>query len=109
MPGSIFTTHAHQRLQERSIPLSDAELALSKPDRTVPGKKPHTVKFIKQVHGRNIQLVATYLQDQDKWLVVSVWVRGEDDKVPLTWLVITAPFKLLWWLIKKAAKTARNI
>src|SRR5260221_72255 len=101
MSDFIFTTHAKERLQQRSIPISDAELVLRQPAQTFPGKKVGTTKFVRDVGGRNIQLVATYLQDQKKWLVVSAWVRGEEDRVPLVWQILVAPFKLAWWLIKK--------
>jgi len=121
MSDFIFTKHALQRLQERGIPVDQAESVLRNPSQTFPGKKPNTVKFIRNVNGRNMQLVGTYLEDQKKWLVVSAWVRGEDDKIPLAWQAITAPFKILWWLLRqlwklgqkfsknRAAKTARNI
>ena len=100
MSDFIFTKHALQRLSERSISQDAAEAALRQPDRTEPGKKPGTVKFMRTLNGRNIQLVGTYLQDQKKWLIMSAWVRGEDDKVPLMWQIITLPFKLVWWLIR---------
>lgn len=113
MSDFIFTKHALQRLKERSISLDQAESVLRNPSQTFPGKKVGTVKFIRDINGRNTQLVGTYLADQKKWLIVSAWVRGEDDKVPFIWQLITLPFKGLWWLIKKlfksTAKTARNI
>lgn len=110
MSDYIFTKHALQRLKERSIPLDQAELVLRKPTQTSPGKKPNTVKFIRQINGRNMQLVGTYLADQKKWLIVSAWVRGEDDKVPIIWLIISWPFKIVWQFSKFVyAKTARNI
>ena len=100
MSDYIFTKHALQRLSERSISQDAAEAVLRQPDRTEPGKKPGTVKFVRMLNGRNVQLVGTYLADQKKWLVVSAWVRGEDEKVPLMWQIITLPFKLVWWLIQ---------
>jgi hypothetical protein len=102
MPSNqfIFTNHALERLHQRSISQSMAESVLHQPDRTEPGKKPGTMKFIRTLNGRNIQIVATFLQDQRKWLVVSAWVRGEDDKVPLMWQLITLPFKMVWWIVK---------
>ena len=101
MSDFIFTKHALQRLNERSISQDAAESVLRSPDRTEPGKKPDTVKFIRVVNGRNVQLVATHLPDQKKWLVVSAWVRGEDDKVPLVWQIATLPFRIGWLIIKK--------
>jgi hypothetical protein len=111
MSDFIFTKHALQRLKERSISVEQAESVLRHPSETIPGKKPDTVKFIRTVNGRNMQLVGTYLADQKKWLIVSAWVRGEEDKIPLAWQLITLPFKLVWllmkWLYTKStAKTA---
>jgi hypothetical protein len=100
----IFTNHALERLQQRSISQSMAESVLHNPDRTETGKKPGTVKFIRTLNGRNIQIVATLLEDQRKWLVVSAWVRGEDDKVPFVWQVITLPFRFSWWLLRTLFK-----
>lgn len=102
MSDFIFTKHALERLAKRSISQEDAEAVLRYPGRTMPGQKPGTVKFIRNLHNRNMQIVATYLHDQKKWLVVSAWVRGEEDKVPLVWQLITLPFKLLFWLLQLA-------
>jgi hypothetical protein len=101
MAEYIFTKHALERLQQRSISQSMAEAALRQPDQTMPGKKPGTVKFIRQINDRNVQLVATFLKDQQKWLVVSAWVRGEDDKVPFSWQLVTFPFRAVAWVVKQ--------
>jgi len=108
MPEYIFTKHSLERLSQRSISQSAAESVLQHPDRTEPGKKPGTIKFVRMVNGRNVQLIATFLDDQKKWLIVSAWVRGEDDKESLVWQIITLPFKLLWksftWLLRTLFK-----
>lgn len=96
----ILTNHARERMRKRKLAESDVELTLRKPDKSHPGKKPGTVKFIKFIDGRNHQVVAKYLDDQKKWLVLSVWVRGEDDFNWVEWLVL-APFRLIWWGIKR--------
>jgi hypothetical protein len=101
MPDFIFTKHALERLHQRSISQERAEAVLRHPDKTFPGKKAGTIKFIRELDGRNIQLIATYLEREKQWLVVSAWVRGEEDKVPLMWQILTAPFKLSWWLLKR--------
>ncbi|CAN5308168.1 hypothetical protein BH10PAT2_BH10PAT2_3550 [soil metagenome] len=108
MSSYIFTKHSLERLKQRSISQDTAESVLQHPDHTVPGKKPGTIKFVRIMNGRNIQLIATYLEDQKKWLVVSAWVRGEDDKVPFMWLLITLPFKLLWRCVKWLVRTLTN-
>lgn len=66
-------------------------------------------KFFKNISGRRYQAVATYLSKKDKWLVVSVWVRGEEDQLPLAWLIITAPFRLLWWFARQLWKIIAKI
>ncbi len=104
MSEFIFTKHALQRLKERAISVDQAESVLRNPSQTIPGKKPNTVKFIRELNGRNTQLVGTYLADQKKWLIVSAWVRGEDDKVPFVWQVMTFPFKAAWWLLQRSFK-----
>lgn len=99
--GFIFTKHALERLNDRSVSQELVIKTLQNPDSTQPTEKPGNVKFIRNLHNRNVQVIATYLENQKKWLIVSVWVRGEEDKVPLMWQLIILPFKLLWFLIKK--------
>lgn len=99
MPAPILTKHAKERLKQRWISEHVIESVLRSPDRTEPGSKPGTVKFIRTMNDRQIQLVGTYLKDEDRWLIVSAWVRGEDDKPPLMWQLITLPFVLIWKLI----------
>lgn len=102
MPSPILTTHARERLKQRWITEDAIESVLRSPDRTEPGTKPGTVKFVRTINGRQVQVIGKYLDDQDRWLVLSVWVRGEDDKAPLMWQLITLPFILAWKLIKLA-------
>lgn len=99
--GFIFTKHALERLDSRSITQDMVVQVLRQPDETRPADKPGSTKFIKTVHDRLVHVVATYLSDQDKWLVISVWVRGEEDKTPLVWQALTFPFKLVWYVVKK--------
>lgn len=99
----IFTTHAKQRMQKRRMAQSDIELAVKSPDRTFPGEKPETVKFIKTIHGRRHEVIGKYLNDQKAWLVLSVWVRGEDDFNWVEWVVLL-PFKISWWVVRKILK-----
>lgn len=100
--GFIFTKHALERLGGRSITKDSVVSVLRHPDSSKPTGKQNTTKFIRTLNGRLIHVVATYLPDQKKWLVISVWVRGENDRVPLIWRILTAPFKLVWWLCRQA-------
>ncbi len=108
MSEFIFTKHALQRLKERSISLEAAESVLRNPEETEPGSKEDTVKFIRTLHDRNIQLVGKYLPDQNKWLILSAWVRGEDDQAPLSWRVLVEIFQFISKLIKEVVKRFRR-
>lgn len=63
--------------------------------------KTNTFKFIKTLRGRKMQVVANWKENEKKWLVISVWVRGEKDKAPLPWRIITLPFRPIIWLFRK--------
>ena len=52
-------------------------------------------KFIKQQGSRLYHVVATYLSEQKAYLVISAWVRGEEDRPPLLWRLLTLPFTLM--------------
>jgi len=99
--GFIFSNHAMDRLDLRSITQDMVVQTLKHPEITKPGDKPTTTKFIKTVNGRRLHVVASYLANQKQWLVISVWVRGENDRVPLVWQLITLPFRALWYVLKK--------
>lgn len=91
--GVIWTDHALERLKKRKIAQSDALAVLKNPDRTFPGKKEASVKFIRTIQGRPIHAVAS-LNEKKQWVVLSVWVRGEEDQKPLVW-------RFLGWIWKK--------
>jgi hypothetical protein len=98
--GVIFTKHALDRAQSRSISQADVVQVLKYPQTTQETEKPGATKFIKTLRDRSIYVVATFLPDKNQWLVVSVWVRGEEDQPPLSWQLITLPFRLLWSCFK---------
>lgn len=102
MPKVIFTKHALQRMDQRHLAESDIIRVLEKPDYTRPSdEQPDAIVSIRTLNQRKIHVVNKYLRDQHQTLVISTWVRGEEDPTPLSWKIITAPFKLIWWLIKK--------
>lgn len=99
MPQITLSKHALQRARSRKMELYAIEQLILFPDRksaTEDGK----FKFQKNISGRHYQAVGTYLAKEDKWLIISVWVRGEEDELPLAWKIITAPMRLTWWLLK---------
>ncbi|MFN8377718.1 MAG: DUF4258 domain-containing protein [Anaerolineae bacterium] len=73
-----FTKHAHERMQLRVITEDMVVKAIRKPDKTYLEDDGDT-KFIRKVDGANLQVICKPLPDEDKWLVKSAWVRGEDD------------------------------
>ena len=77
--GIIWTNHAIERLSKRKISQANALKVMQKPDKTFPGKKDNSVKFIRTLNGRRIHLVGA-LNENKKWIVVTAWVRGEDDQ-----------------------------
>lgn len=91
----VFTNHALERLKLRSISQEQVWQVISHPDKKFPSNKLQQIKFTRIINNRHIQLVAKYLPNQKKWLIVSVWVRGEDDPTPFMWKIITLPFKII--------------
>ena len=85
----IFTNHSLNRLKDRHIDQQDIISVIQHSDRVVRLEKSKK-KFIKQINDRNIQVVATYIKPEKKWLVVSVWVRGEEDRAPLVWQILVS-------------------
>lgn len=111
MPKIVLSKHAMQRARSRKMELYAIEQLILYPDKKIDlGEQ--KFKFIKNVSNRNYQAVATYLPKENKWLIISVWVKGEKDQLPLVWKLITSPFRLVWWLLKTSwliiAKIARK-
>ncbi len=108
MPSSykniIFTKHALERMNKRSISQDKIWQVINHPDKTFnegSNNKGASKKFIKETGDRKYQVIATYLPNENKYLVISTWVRGEDDKQGIVWTLITLPFKIIWWIVKK--------
>jgi len=51
-------------------------------------------QFTKMVYKRKVQVVANYQNDERKWLVVSAWVRGEEDPKPLWLQILLFPLRI---------------
>lgn len=95
----IFTTHAYNRILSRSLALHSISEAINYPD-TVYKEKQQSKKYIKTIQGRKYHVIATYKPDQKKYIVISAWVRGEEDKESLLWHILTTPFRLIWWMLQ---------
>ncbi len=55
-------------------------------------------KFIKQQGSRLYQTIALWKEKEQLWLIISVWVKGEEDRPDLLWRLLTAPFRFLRFL-----------
>lgn len=108
MAKIILSKHALERAKFRNIELSVIEQIILNPEQKI-NLKDGKFKFIKNLNNRHYQVVAADIKKENKWLVISVWVRGEDDKVPFVWKLITLPFSFLWWLLKNLFKVVSSI
>ncbi len=95
----IFTNHAYDRIKSRSLALHSIYETVNFPEKISQESKENK-KYIKTIQNRKYQVVAAYKPNQKKYLVISAWVRGEEDKQPLSWQLITLPFKIILWIIK---------
>ena len=77
-PYVEFTKHAQERMQLRVISEDMVMKAIRKPDKTYLEDDGDT-KFIRKVDGVSLHVICKPLPDEQKWLVKSAWVRGEDD------------------------------
>ena len=93
----VFSKHALARLKDRTLNQDAIYQAVSFPDKSFANKD--STKFIKLINDRLIHVVATPIKN-NQWLIVSAWVRGEEDKQSIIWQLITLPFKIIWWVIK---------
>lgn len=99
----VFTNHALERLNSRHITADAVYNVVNWADESKDmgqGKR----KFIRTFGGRLIHVVAFHKPAKQHWVVVSVWVRGEDDKQPLAWILITAPFKIIWTILSSVVR-----
>lgn len=95
----VFTNHAFDRIKSRVVTQDAVWQTVNHP-----GKKFNqgqgSTKFMRTVSDRQVQVIATWLKPEQKWLIISVWVRGETDRLPLAWQIMILPFRIIWWLIK---------
>lgn len=100
----IFTDHALQRLKRRRISQAMAVQALRHPDRQQP-EDDDKIRFIKSIKDRNVQVVARHLSDEGQWMVVTAWVRGEED--PRRWWLHV--LLLPWYVLRVVWRVVRAI
>ncbi|HCR81089.1 MAG: hypothetical protein UY13_C0002G0391 [Candidatus Pacebacteria bacterium GW2011_GWB1_47_8] len=89
----VFTKHALERTSGRVLTQDAIYQTVTAPDKTFLSHG--NTKFIRTVNNRLIHVVATPIENH-QWLVVSAWVRGEEDRESLVWQLLSLPFKLTW-------------
>ena len=104
----IYSNHALERIRQRHLNQDEILQTVADPDKKYSGEKPGHTKFLKKIRGRRYQVIAKILPDQDAWLIVSAWVRGEEDPESLLWTLIAAPFRFLGEVIKFFWKKLRS-
>lgn len=86
-PGITFTTHALERMKLRNIYRYEVKETILNPEKTFEDQD-DVMKFISKEFSlnRSYHVVAKFLEDENKWLVISAWIRGEEDDGSLsTW------------------------
>lgn len=96
----ILTKHALSRGKQRYVTQERIEQALTNPDKTI-NLEDNKTKFIRVINERQFQVVATYLPKEDKWLVISAWVRGEEDRSGTAKELLTIIARTLLWILRK--------
>lgn len=74
----VFTKHARERSGLRSVNDDMIIQVMRNPVQTQKvedGK----IKFIGKVMGAKVHVVSKPIVEENKWLVITIWVRGEDD------------------------------
>jgi hypothetical protein len=86
-PGVSFTNHALERMKLRNIYRYEVKETILNSERTIE-QEDDKVKFISKEFSlnRSYQVIAKLLPEENKWLVISAWIRGEEDDGSLsTW------------------------
>ena len=83
MPDYAFvpfalTHHARERMRLRGITTEMIAHTLAKPHSTQPQKDDAT-KYIRFINRREHHVIAFYNAKQQRWIVKSTWIRGEND------------------------------
>jgi hypothetical protein len=75
----VLTNHAEERMALREVDRQMVEMAIKRPDERVPEDDGDT-RFVRTINGRELHVVGKFLSDEHRWLVKSLWIRGEADE-----------------------------
>ena len=101
----VFTKHALERMADRIITQDAIHQTISNPDQSFVNQG--NTKFIRTINNRLIHVVATPIENH-RWLIISLWVRGEEDRIPLIWQFLTWPFKLIGKILQIFLRYFKN-
>ena len=74
----VFTRHAKERLDLRRIG-EDMVIQVMRSPSTTHRMDDGKIKFIGKSMGAKVHVIGKPIPEQNKWIVISLWVRGEDD------------------------------
>lgn len=74
----VFTKHARERLNQRKLGEDMIIQVMQKPNKTYE-QDDGKIKFIGKNMGAKIHAICKPIPEENKWLVITLWVRGEDD------------------------------
>jgi len=74
----VFTKHARERLDLRRVG-EDMIIQVMRSPIATHKKEDGKIKFVGKSMGAKVHVIGKPIPEQNKWLVISLWVRGEDD------------------------------
>jgi len=74
----VFTKHARERMDLRNIGEDMVIQVMRNPNRIF-DTKDEKIKFIGKTTGAKLHIIGKPIPEENKWLVISLWVRGEED------------------------------
>lgn len=74
----VFTKHAREQLSLRKIGEDMVIQVMRRPSKTYNADN-GKIKFIGKTAGAKLHAVCKPIPEENKWLVITLWIRGEDD------------------------------
>ena len=74
----VFSRHARERLDLRRMGEDMIIQVMRAPEKTYK-QDDGKIKFVGKDMGAKVHAICKPIPDENKWLVITLWVRGEDD------------------------------
>ncbi len=74
----VFTKHARERMDLRRIN-EDMIIQIMRKPNAMHNLEDGKIKFIGKAMGAKVHAIGKPIPEENKWLVISLWVRGEED------------------------------